>query len=552
MPCTCFSCTYGCLGPTRTPSLEHSPSLARRASQKLRSRPSTRSKLKSRMVVQGCQEQDPGIRSDSPTASLLAFNFVTAITVVMVWTIEAYDASTAYLQSQGVSRLLILRPPRPPPPGISPLSLLRAKGSIYGTRDAGRSWWRKLYRVLLSKQWVMSKLEPALFFLYEDKNLTGILISHVDDLYCSGIGKLYEESMRVLEKEIHLKKKVGEFRFCGKNVKQLPDGSIAVDQEDAIWSLDYVVLDKKRRAQPNARLTEPEKTQFRALIGSLGWIALQTRPDVLVNVSIASQQLGSPSVRDMVDLNKVVRVLKETPAEKWNLIKPSCELKDLAVFAMSDSSFANTNGLKSQTGYVIGLCTSEITTGVPTAILVLETYSGSIKRVCRSTLAAETNGFLTAAEAADYVRSLLLELQHPGCRMADLDRHFVKGKLHLFTDAKSLESTLNKDAGQPNDKRVRILLAQVKEILDRAADDEPDLQVLWVDTAQMLADVLTKVGCEREPLLEALSKGTWTLQASAEALARKQAIRDGRKRRKAAARPPKDEDGCETVNEHGS
>ena len=267
--------------------------------------------VKSRMVVQGCQEQDPGIRSDSPTASLLAFNFVTAITVVMGWTIEAYDASTAYLQSQGISRLLILRPPRPPPPGISPLSLLRAKGSIYGTRDAGRSWWRKLYRVLLSKQWVMSKLEPALFFLYEDKNLTGILISHVDDLYCSGIGKLYEESMRVLEKEIYLKKKVGEFRFCGKNVKQLPDGSIAVDQKDAIWSLDYVVLDKKRRAQPNARLTEPEKTQFRALIGSLGWIARQTRPDVLVNVSIASQQLGSPSVKDMVDLNKVVRVLKE-------------------------------------------------------------------------------------------------------------------------------------------------------------------------------------------------------------------------------------------------
>ena len=136
--------------------------------------------------------------------------------------------------------------------------------------------------------------------------------------------------------------------------------------------------------------------------------------------------------------------------------------------------------------------------------------------------------------------------------MADLDRHFVKEKLHLFTDAKSLESTLNKDAGQPNDKRVRILLAQVREILDRAADDEPDLQVLWVDTAQMLADVLTNVGCEREPLLEALSKGTWTLQASDEAQARKQAIRDGRKRRKAAAKPSKDEDGCETDMKHGS
>ena len=73
---------------------------------------------KSRMVVIGCQEKDTGIRSDSPTASLLAFNFVTCLSVIFQWILEAYDASTAYLQSQGITRLLLLRPPRPPPPGV--------------------------------------------------------------------------------------------------------------------------------------------------------------------------------------------------------------------------------------------------------------------------------------------------------------------------------------------------------------------------------------------------------------------------------------------------
>ena len=95
---------------------------------------------KSRMVVQGNQEAASEIRSDSPTASLLAFNFVTVISVIYNWFLAAYDASTAYLQSKGIARLLILRPPYPPPPGVSPHDLLRAKGSIYGTRDAGRSW----------------------------------------------------------------------------------------------------------------------------------------------------------------------------------------------------------------------------------------------------------------------------------------------------------------------------------------------------------------------------------------------------------------------------
>ncbi len=62
--------------------------------------------------------------------------------------------------------------------------------------------------------------------------------------------------------------------------------------------------------------------------------------------------------------------------------------------------------------------------------------------------------------------------------------------------------------------------------------DENSLQVRWRDPAQMLADVLTKIGCEREPLLEAMAKGVWKLEASDVAKAKKQAIREGRQRRK--------------------
>ena len=56
---------------------------------------------KSRLVVQGCQEDGNNIRSDSPTCSLLSFNLVCTIATIMQWVIGAYDASTAYLQSSG-------------------------------------------------------------------------------------------------------------------------------------------------------------------------------------------------------------------------------------------------------------------------------------------------------------------------------------------------------------------------------------------------------------------------------------------------------------------
>ena len=63
---------------------------------------------------------------------------------LMGWILAAYDASTAYLQEKGIDRLLILRAPYPPPPGVRPGTLFRAKGGIYGTKDARRSWWKKL------------------------------------------------------------------------------------------------------------------------------------------------------------------------------------------------------------------------------------------------------------------------------------------------------------------------------------------------------------------------------------------------------------------------
>ncbi|CAE7722529.1 GIP, partial [Symbiodinium necroappetens] len=491
---------------------------------------------KSRLVVQGHQEDPKDIRSDSPTASLLAFNLVCAVAVIQGWEVLASDASTAYLQSQGISRLLILRPPRPPPPGLSPNDLLRAKGSIYGTRDAGRSWWKKLYATLRKHGWRMSSVEAALFILSEGNKLLGILISHVDDLFSAGEGKRYNETLNEMETELHLTVKRGTFRFCGKNILQ-KGGEIFIDQMDAIEGIDYVLLPTDRRKAMNSPLTESEKTAFRGLIGQMGWVVRQSRPDLMVNVSIAAQSMGAPRVQDVVRLNKAVKMLKDTSSAKWCFRKEGFELSEAIAFTFADSSFANLEGAKSQCGFVTGLTSKEIYGGGPTRIYILEAFSGSIKRVCRSTLAAEANGFLTGTEAAEYVRMLLMELTFPAASIRDLDQHYLKEKVACFTDARSLEQTLNKDAGQPADKRVRILIAQIREMIgENTFQDDAPGYATWVDTSQMLADVLTKEGCDRAPLLTALAEGVWQLEASQAAKEKKLLIQAGRHSRKAAQR----------------
>ena len=83
---------------------------------------------------------------------------------------------------------------------------------------------------------------------------------------------------------------------------------------------------------------------------------------------------------------------------------------------------------------------------------------------------------------------------------------------------------------------MKILVSQVKEILGYTNYDDHNEQAIWCDTARMLADVLTKAGCEREPILQAMATSMWRLRPSEEAFARKMAIRAGRHRRKAVKR----------------
>ena len=113
-------------------------------------------------------------------------------------------------------------------------------------------------------------------------------------------------------------------------------------------------------------------------------------------------------------------------------------------------------------------------------------------------LAAESNGFLAGVEAAEYVRMLVMEITHPDVPSKDLDQEYLKSKILCLTDAKSLEATLNKDTAQPSDRRVRILVAQIKEMIgENNYEDSSSAYAVWVDTFNMLAEVLMKLGCER-------------------------------------------------------
>ena len=56
----------------------------------------------------------------------------------------------------------------------------------------------------------------------------------------------------------------------------------------------------------------------------------------------------------------------------------------------------------------------------------------------------------------------------------------------------------------------------------------------------MLADVLTKTGCDRQPLVDVLMNGRWTLEPSEAAKMKKLLVQAGRHSRKAALQRAED------------
>ena len=114
--------------------------------------------------------------------------------------------------------------------------------------------------------------------LFDDSNtndgshpkLVGLLIIHVDDI-----------STKYLDVEKCLKK-VFNFRTWETDTQTLE----AVHQEDCWKKVKPITIHKGRAAEDE--MNEHDKTQLRALLGSIQWPAVQTAPHVQCSASLIS------------------------------------------------------------------------------------------------------------------------------------------------------------------------------------------------------------------------------------------------------------------------
>ena len=241
----------------------------------------------------------------------------------------------------------------------------------------------------------------------------------------------------------------------------------------------------------------------RSVTGSLAWIARQTRPDLAYRVSRLQSSVKSATVATLCDANAVVQLAHKGDQVKLRFPQGHLKWDEVGVITITDASFSNEKDYKSQQGRCHFLGDhSEIKDANCSRyrVMPLSFSSTTIRRVCRSTLQAETYALQHGLETGDKLRGVLAEIKGQIRSLKTWETDARSCIPHLaMTGCRSLSDHLASEVlAKVSDKRLGIELQSIHESYwnegEKTWEKYPNGgdKLQWVATHTMISDCLTK------------------------------------------------------------
>ena len=436
-------------------------------------------KPKARLVARGFEEQSDSIEKESPTCSKDAMRTMLSLINKNGWKLSSLDIKTAFLQGEKIDRDVYLRPPKEAKcdPGI----VWKLHKCVYGLPDASLKWYEKVRKSMEALNGKMSVLDNALFMWHKNGVLIGMVAVHVEDFLCAGNDMFLKKVKPCLGDTFSVgKEEATTFRYIGLHLDQT-ENSLFIHQKSYVSSLEPLEFTDVRFEERS--LTLDERNTLRSKVGQLLWLSNQTKPDICFETSTIAGNINNATTKDYALFNKVVRKLKKNSYT----IKFTKLVGDIHIVLYVDAAFGNLADGGSQGGYLVFLADQHNNCNL------ISWQSKRLKRIVRSTLAAETLAMCEGVDAALYVSAVYSDMAYN-----DSSR---KLPLQVLTDNKSLQDAL-KSSKYVSDRRLRIDIGSLKELIDYE-----HMQICWVPTDEQLADVLTKTGVNADKLINTLLTG---------------------------------------------
>ena len=507
-------------------------------------------KCKARWVLRGFQDRQKDIQqTDSPAASRPGFRLAIQLAANKLWNLTHIDLKTAFLQGEAYDESRDIICQIPPEAGYPPYITARMKKPAYGLNDAPRRWWNIVDKALLSYGLVPTRADRCTYVLYGKKSATaeaelkksqpktmesaidylldpiagnnakgrevhGVVCLHVDDLCMAGDDTFLKVVIESIKKEFAVgSEDTNDIMFVGqrlvwKDATASTPAHISVNQNLAVEALEEIVFDKKlKNEQP---CTPQQHTAYRSVLGQINWLQSRTQVHICYRFSRCASKAAKPTIGDVRELNKLVRVLKATEVELrfWPL------KGNLRILGYPDASYRNNDDKSSQRAHVIFLAEernpklngmkqaaaaasskkndfSESSIKETSSRGSLVDYeSHKITTTTMSTTVAELNALMRCFGTCLFLKGL----------WADLSSETVP--IHIRTDANNLVTTAG-TTHLPEQKETHHLIQMLRKESNSGSLDD----LAHVSSKYCLADALTKHSAQPDELIKALETG---------------------------------------------
>lgn len=442
---------------------------------------------KCRLVARGDQQKKGTYNEEATSNTVHHYALMTVLSNALNKNkyITQLDISSAYLYADLEEELYI----RAPPHMNLKKKVVRLKKSLYGLKQSGANWYREISNFLTSKcclkeisgwscVFINKKITVCLFV--DDMIITSRKISDAENF----ISKLQEKfDTKVINLGVPTEGKT-EYDILGLEVTYMFDKELSFGMEKSLKEklpLLDVPLNKNgkllKAPGPPGKYIEEDYVSISGLeykkqvkwlqkiVGLASYVAHKYRYDILyyVNVIASNTLFPNKEVKELARL--LVQYLWDTKEKKLIWYKKKNNENQIMLNAIADASFAKQKEFKSQLGYYIKIDDN-----------IIAGKSTKSKTTLTSTAEAEIGAIGLSIPVLKHIKLLLKELS--------TDKIITT----IETDSQPAMAVIT----SKEDKSFKNKFFGIKALRIRDEISENNLRVARIDTANNIADILTK------------------------------------------------------------
>jgi transposase InsO family protein len=438
-------------------------------------------RYKARLVAKG-YSQRPGFdfhETFAPTVRYSAVRAVLAIAALQDMELRSLDISHAYLNGELEEEIYMQQPEGFEVGG--PDHVCKLHKSLYGLKQAGRVWNKKLHSVLLSMGFSRIQSDNAVYVYLKDQ-IRVIVPVFVDDITLaskdpSKLNSIVQElgqhfkihdlgpTTQLLGISVHRDRSKRSLSLCQHQyIKDMLQRYGLHDCKPVSTPMEPgFKLSTSMAPQNDAETAEMHNVPYLSAVGSLMYLAVTTRPDISYSVGVLARFNSNPGPLHWKAVKHLLRYLKGTIDHKIVYAPTST---DEAFITYSDADHGgNPDNLKSTGGYVVKIGSGAVS------------WSSKLQSlVALSTTEAEYVAAVEAGKEIIWFQQFLGELGYP-----------VQGPSVLRMDNQSAIAVAKNPEHYGRMKHLDLRLFWLRDAVD-AKKIEP----VFISTDEMAADILTK------------------------------------------------------------